>query len=299
MKRCEMILTNACNFHCTYCQGLPPLINKAMTLEEIRAGLTYWIKNRAENIRFSGGEPTLHPNLLDAVRLCKEAGVARIGLTSNGSNQPACYRRLIEAGVSDISISLDACTAEEGDRLAGNLRGVWQRVVENIREMAKIIPMIVNVVYDASNSAKSVDTILFAHELGVKDILLIAASQHDAAAPGLQRLPQEVLEAHPILKYRVENSARRTEVRGLSEDDASYCALVLDDAVIAANVHFPCSIYMREGGKPVGRVGEAMRRERCQWFLSHNTYQDPLCRKFCVDLYIDYNNRYRQFHSAG
>jgi MoaA/NifB/PqqE/SkfB family radical SAM enzyme len=296
LKRCEMILTNRCNFRCPYCQGLPPLINRAMTWEEIRETLAFWIDDQAENIRFSGGEPALHPRLLDAISLCNHEGVRRIGLTTNGSKPIRYYQQLIDAGLTDLSISLDACTPEKGDEMMGNLPGVWGKVVRNIRDLSKRTAVIINVVYNEANVAGTVQTILFAHELGVKDILLVSASQYSRAAGGLQQLPKEVLDAHPILKYRVENALHLPKVRGLSEADAYHCALVLDDAVVAADYHFPCSIYMRERGNPIGRIGAGMRQERASWFQNHNTHQDAICKEFCVDLYRDYNNAYRRFH---
>jgi organic radical activating enzyme len=264
---------------------------------EIQTGLNYWIKDGLETVRFSGGEPTLHPNILDAVKMCHDKGVPRIGMTSNGSNHLTLYKNLVDAGLTNISISLDASSAELGDRMTGGIKGAWSKVVNNIREISKITEVIVNVVYNEANIENTINTILFAHDLGVKDILLVAASQYDHAAAGLQSLPQGIFDAHPILKYRVENAFSRPTVRGLALTDAHHCALVLDDSIIAGEYHFPCSLYMREGGNPIGKVTTTMRQERYQWFLSHNTYADPICKKFCVDLYIDYNNTYARFHN--
>lgn len=299
MRRCEMILTNRCNFACPYCNGLPPLINRPMTWEEIQTGLECWFQAGLENVRFSGGEPTLHRDVLKAIALCKSSGVSHIGMTSNGSNRLAFYRRLVDAGLTNISISLDASEPELGDHMAGDIAGAWTKVVHNIRELSKITDVIVNVVYNAANLDGTISTIWLAHDLGVKDILLVADSHYTHAAIGLRRLPQAILDAHPILKYRVENALSRPAVRGLSETDAHHCALVLDDSIIAGTYHFPCALYMREGGSPIGKVTPSMRQDRYQWFQSHNTYADPICRQFCVDLYIDYNNAYAHFHPGA
>ena len=45
--------------------------------------------------------------------------VKRIAISTNGSAPMKCYTRLIEAGVNDFSISLDACCASTGDAIAG------------------------------------------------------------------------------------------------------------------------------------------------------------------------------------
>jgi uncharacterized radical SAM superfamily Fe-S cluster-containing enzyme len=84
MKRCEMIITEYCNFKCPYCRGLKNEIYgdrkiKELSLEEIKHNIDLWCENvPLENIRFSGGEPTLHKNIVDVVKYAKEKGIKRI-----------------------------------------------------------------------------------------------------------------------------------------------------------------------------------------------------------------------------
>jgi len=112
----------------------------------------------------------------------------------------------------------------------------------------------------------------------------------------LNKIEKEILDAHPILKYRIEHIASGVDVRGLKITDAHKCAIVLDDSVIAGSEHWPCVIYMREGGNSIGYVSENMRTERKKWHDTHNTYEDPICKKSCLDVCISYNNKYREFH---
>ena len=42
--------------------------------------------------------------------------------------------------------------------------------------------------------------------------------------------------------------------------------MVKDDVAIAGEYHFPCIIYLREGGNPIGKMSENFRRERIKWF---------------------------------
>ena len=138
MKRCEMIITEYCNFTCPYCRGLKDEIYgdrriKQLSLAEIKRNIDLWCMNvPLENIRFSGGEPTLHKNIVNIVAYSKDRGIKRIAISTNGSNKIELYHKLIEAGVNDFSISLDACCAEDGDKMAGNKKGSWDRVVKNI-----------------------------------------------------------------------------------------------------------------------------------------------------------------------
>jgi hypothetical protein len=100
-----------------------------------------------------------------------------------------------------------------------------------------------------------------------------------------------VLDQYPILKYRVRNYLNGWGARGLRKNDAHRCHLVKDDCVVAGQWHFPCGVYLREKGVPIGKINSKMRDERVAWFRTHNTYDDPICRQYCSDIYIEYNNR--------
>lgn len=115
--------------------------------------------------------------------------------------------------------------------------------------------------------------------------------------PGLKELDEELLDKYPILKYRVNHFKNGINVRGIKNTDFNRCALVLDDSVIAGKFHFSCVIAMREGAKPIGEVGPNMREERKKWFETHNTFEDPICKRCCLDVCIDYNNKYRDLHN--
>jgi molybdenum cofactor biosynthesis enzyme MoaA len=303
MKRCELIITEYCNFHCPYCRGLKDSIYgnrtiKELSLKEIKGIIDIWcIDQPLENIRFSGGEPTLHKDIVEIVKYAKIKGIKRIAISSNGSNKTELYKELIEAGCNDFSISLDACCAEDGDKMAGNIKNAWQKVVKNIEIISKLTYVTVGIVLTVDNIDKTIDTVRFAHKLGVSDIRIISAAQYNKPIPRLNEIEEEILKSHPILRYRVKHFAEGRNVRGMVENDSNKCALVLDDSVVAGDYHFPCVIYMREKGEPIGNVSKNMRKERSEWFKSHDCFKDDICRKNCLDVCIDYNNKYKELRS--
>lgn len=86
-------------------------------------------------------------------------------------------------------------------------------------------------------------------------------------------------------------------MRGLSPGDSNRCRLVLDDMAVAGGKHYPCIIYLREGGQPIGEFGtQNMRQERAAWSAAHRSDEDPICSRNCLDVCIDYNNRYEELH---
>ena len=213
MKRCEMIITEYCNFKCPYCRGLDSTIYgdrtlKQLSLEEIKQNINLWCKNKPlENIRFSGGEPTLHKDIIEIVKYAKDSGIRRIAISTNGSNKLVLYKQLIDAGVNDYSISLDACCSKDGDKMSGGINGSWSIVIENIKQLSKLTYVTVGIVITPENIDKTIDTIKLAHNLGVADIRIISAAQYNKPVPRLNEIPQHILDKHPILKYRVNHFA--------------------------------------------------------------------------------------------
>lgn len=302
MKRCEMIITEYCNFRCAYCRKLSDITFgdrniKQMTLEEIKTSIDYWCEGQPlENIRFSGGEPTLHINIKDIVTYAKSSGVKRVAISTNGSNKLDLYKELIDLGVNDYSISLDACCAEDGDKMAGGVKDSWVKVTANIKELSKLTYVTVGIVLTPENVQRTIDTILFADSLGVSDIRVIPSAQWNQRIEALGQLDDNILDRYPILKFRVNSFKNGEHVRGLKEHHSNKCGLVLDDSLIAGTHHFPCVIHYREHGAPIGKVGPNMRQERKQWMLNHNTHTDPICRANCLDVCAVSNCKFRKYH---
>lgn len=300
MKRCEMIITEYCNFNCPYCRGLKDEVYgnrkvKRLSLEEIKQNIDYWCENEPlENIRFSGGEPTLHPNIREIVYYSKEKGIKRIAISTNGSNKLDLYKELVNLGVNDFSISLDACCAEDGDMMSGGVKGSWNRVTKNIEELSKLTYVTVGVVLNEMNIDSTIDTIKFADSLGVSDIRIISSAQYNKPIPRLNEIPKEIKDKYPILKYRINHFSKGINVRGIKETDSNKCPLMMDDSIIAGDFHYQCVIHMREGGKPIGKVGPNMRKERYDFMKNFNTHKDPICVKNCLDVCVDYNNKVKK-----
>jgi len=289
--RCEMILTDRCNLRCPYCRGVRPEIRGDMPARQAMRTLDLWIAEGLRNVRFSGGEPTLHPALGELVDRCREGGVERVAISTNGTADPGVYHDLVDRGVNDLSVSLDGGCCAVGDRMAGCVAGAWARAVRTIREMSRRTYMTVGMVFTEDNVGGCEGAVRFASGLGASDIRVIPAAQYAKALASLGGLPAEMLARHPVLRYRVRNAAAGRPVRGLCEGNCRQCRLALDDMAVAGRWHFPCIIHLREGGDPIGEVGPGMRAERARWVEGHDGLADPICRANCLDVCADYNDR--------
>jgi len=205
------------------------------------------------------------------------------------------YEALIEAGVNDFSISLDACCAADAEQMTGGgISGMWNEFIDNLKFVASKTYVTVGVVLNEDNKTKANDIIAFADSLGVSDIRVIPAAQDTSVLSNI-KIDEVLLAKYPILRYRYNNLVTKRPVRGLSVQDTK-CPLVLDDLAVMGNKHYPCIIYMREGGSAIGIIGKDMRKERRLWFDTQNVFKDEICRKNCLDVCIDYNRKWVGFH---
>lgn len=290
--RCELILTSRCNFNCPYCRHVG---GTDIPLDTAQTTLTQWIGEGLRNVRFSGGEPTMYEGLGKLVAQAKAGGVQRIAISTNGSASLDTYLALLDAGVNDFSISLDACCAATGDTMSGTY-GMYQRIIDNITALSARTYVSVGVVLTDTNHHELSRIIVHAHNCGVADIRIISAAQSSLTLTELT-IPREIRQKHPILDYRLRHLEEGISLRGLSPTDCSHCPLVLDDMVVIGEHHYPCVIYAREGGQPIGTMGMTFRADRLQWMLTHNTHTDPICSRNCLDVCRDYNNTVQRLHT--
>lgn len=291
--RSEILLTDKCNFRCPYCRGM---VNKGdVEKDKLFTILDYLFSERVKNIRFSGGEPTLYPYLGEAVNCCdKNIDVERIALSTNGSADLDYYKELIDLGINDFSISLDACCANTANIMAGK-QVYYNTIIDNIRELSKLTYVTVGIVFDEKNVSQLKGIISVSMELGVDDIRIIPSAQYKNEE-GIPWLPE--MKNYPILKYRVKNlTVEEISIRGLRVTDNHRCPLVLDDIAISGNYHFPCIIYLREKGEPIGNLFDLkqIRKQREKWYLKHNCFEDNICKNNCLDVCREYNNKYAEF----
>lgn len=291
LHRCELLVTQQCNFNCPYCRKLE---GKDLAQKQAIEILALWAKDKLQNIRFSGGEPTLWKPLISIVYQAKQFGIKRIAISTNGSANWNLYKQLIKAGVSDFSVSLDACCVSTGNIMAGK-SGHFYQTAENIRRLHTTgVYVTVGIVLTDQNIGETDKIIEFADSLGVSDIRIIPAAQHSKK---LSKIHVGYGKRYPILKYRLSNLLKGKPVRGLSDSDNHQCPLILDDMAIWDNKHYPCIIYLREKGKPIGKIDSKMREKRLQWYKIHNCFKDKICKNNCLDVCIDYNNKHKKFQN--
>lgn len=131
-------LTDRCSLRCTYCmpaEGVPWLAGSTMlSTEEIVRITRVAVGLGITEVRLTGGEPLLRPDVVDVVRriasLPGPDGPPEVSLTTNALRLPALAAPLKDAGLARVNISIDTLDRERfaaltrRDRLHDTLAGI-------------------------------------------------------------------------------------------------------------------------------------------------------------------------------
>ena len=123
-----------CNLACGFCKRPRPaaLISREKTMEILNH-----LKQRGlRKIHFSGGEPMLHPQIMEILDDAAELEL-QVNLTSNGVLiDKEIARKIKKSGVHSISISLDGATAKTHDRIRG-AKGAFKATIKALGHLCK------------------------------------------------------------------------------------------------------------------------------------------------------------------
>ncbi|MCS6861479.1 MAG: GTP 3',8-cyclase MoaA [Abditibacteriales bacterium] len=135
MNYMRISVTDRCNFRCTYCmpaEGVPwKPRGEILTYEELLRLVHVGTRLGIDQIRITGGEPTVRRNVVDFIReLAKIPGVRDLSMTTNGLLLPHLAQPLYEAGLRRINVSIDTLQPEKFREVTrtGNLEHVMNGV---------------------------------------------------------------------------------------------------------------------------------------------------------------------------
>src|SRR6266508_4025888 len=153
-------LTNRCNMMCDPCfmdanqvgfvhelswEDIKTMLDNAITIKP----------KRQMSVQFSGGEPTISPWFLDAVRYARKVGYNSVQAATNGiefAKDPEFAVEAAKAGLRYAYLQFDGIgNAANSHRRVGNLFDVKLRAIENLHSAGVEIVPVVTIVNGVNN----------------------------------------------------------------------------------------------------------------------------------------------------
>ncbi|WP_055557671.1 radical SAM protein [Streptomyces sp. NBRC 110028] len=185
----------------------------ALALAAVRGSLP------TNEVHFTGGEPTLHPELPGLIRIARRLGLT-VGLTSNGENGAAVLPEAAAAGLDRINLSVFGTTPEElaavqgprlaSPKLAARKLDALAKTIESARTYG--IKVSANIVIPNDDHVERVLRIIERHGRSVVVRMLVSLEDDGASLAAMQEVVDH-LDAVPV---------RRIVTAGASDQRVRY-----------------------------------------------------------------------------
>lgn len=122
----RLSVTEVCNFRCTYC--LPGGYRKSgpmdfLAPEEVERLVRVFAQLGIRKVRLTGGEPTVRKDLAQLIAcVSAQTGIDKVALTTNGWNLSRHVDEWVDAGLTNLNVSMDALDREAFHRITGHDR---------------------------------------------------------------------------------------------------------------------------------------------------------------------------------
>jgi len=128
LRDLRISVTDRCNFRCPYC--MPAEIygysykflnkNQILSFEEIERVAKLFVEIGVNKIRITGGEPLVRADIQNLIHpLSKIDGLNDLTMTTNGYLLPSMAKKLKDAGLERITVSLDSLDPETFKEMNG------------------------------------------------------------------------------------------------------------------------------------------------------------------------------------
>ncbi len=153
-------LTNRCNMMCDPCFMDANQVGfvHELSWDDIKEVLDNAIQvkpRRQMSVQFSGGEPTLSPYFIDAVKYARKVGYNSVQAATNGiefAKSKEFCRKAAEAGLRYVYLQFDGIgNAANSHRQVGNLFDVKLKAIDNLHEAGVEIVLVTTLVNSVNN----------------------------------------------------------------------------------------------------------------------------------------------------
>jgi len=204
----DLAITYRCNNDCAHCYNARERTFPGLSTPEWIEVLDRTWALGIPHVVFTGGEPTLHPDLPELIAHAERNGQIT-GLNTNARRlaDPRFVERLVEAGLDHVQITLESHDASIHDHMV-RAPGAWQQTVRGLRNVLETpLYVMTNTTMLRDNALSLAQTLEFLSAEGVPTVGLNALIYSGAGAsvgtglgeselPPLLELARAHCEAH-------------------------------------------------------------------------------------------------------
>ena len=322
IHRVTVFLTYRCNLACPYCKTIARSAEELVTrpqkaeshdLVSFEKFISSLRGTPIKHLHFTGGEAAINRQLPEMVRLCKQHHIECVSITSNGTLPPETYLALVDAGIDEIRISLDAADELLGRSLTLR-KNAWASAVSTIRTLSEArdqganFSLIINAVIGVANRHQLDQLVSFFISLAPDDIKLITEvdqrdhlgsfqAAHEKLSAVETLLSTYEQSCFPLLRRKLKTVFSVTSVglESIQKNPSSpwRCYIPLTERTIDRTHYYPCSVYLRENGDPIGSLDDpqSVQREKLARFVREaDCLTDPICSRYCLHCTREFNN---------
>ena len=167
--RMDLALTYRCNNKCVKCYVENYRDVKELSTIEWKQVLDNLWKIGVPHVTFTGGEPTIRPDLPELVAYAEDLGIIT-GLISNGRKlkNKKLVDNLVSAGIDHFQITLESHDPSIHDSMCGE-RGSWKETIDGIKNIVPTpVYIMTNTTLTPFNVTDIEKTVEFLHSLGIE-----------------------------------------------------------------------------------------------------------------------------------
>jgi hypothetical protein len=206
-------VTDRCDLGCPFCIAASTRKGRDISLAQARSALEALIESQGSPValQLSGGEPTLHPRLVEIVSLASSLGFSRLEIDTNGlslAGETDLPGRLRDAGLRGVYLQMDGPTPEAHLRIRGrNLLEEKISAVEACLKAGLQVVLAVTVV-GGLNDHLLWDMVLFGVERGLTGVSFQAVALSGRVPRRLERRTSRFTLGHFIHAMEAQSRGR-------------------------------------------------------------------------------------------
>lgn len=267
-------ITNACNLRCPICFTYNrPDLHFFKPIDEMQQTIDWLLESSGplDLVNITGGEPTLHPQLIDILRACIRPEIGRVTMNSNGIVLAEDYNLCEQLAELDICVVLSFNTFDSGisKRLNGrDLVRTKFKAIENLNRAGVRMTLLNVLVHDTNENA-------------IGGILELMRQNDNILSLTIQ-----------TMTYSGQGGSKFTRTRHVPVDKAAMVVseqsggiLELDDFVTKPSAHPLCYLicYMLKNGDEFIPLARFAPPEKIQQLIQDSYLIRPGQKEFFTD----------------